>query len=274
MTRLARSLPASAGIGAAVLLLLALAGVLAPLITTGEPLAIHPLQRLRPPDAQLWFGADHLGRDLYTRVVYGARVSLQAGLWVALAVTVAGVAIGLLAGFVRVVDAVAMRLMEGIMAIPGILIAITLAAFSKPSLFNVVLAISVPETPAMVRLVRGLTLSLREQPYVQASVAVGGTLPVILLRHILPNALPSIIVQATYVAASAIISEAILSFLGAGSPPEIPSWGNILAEGRQYISVAVWILVFPGLFLTLTVLAVNVLGDGLRDRFDPRMRRS
>lgn len=260
-------------IGMAIMLALVAVAVFAPYLGTVDPMKINPIQRLREPSAKNWFGTDHLGRDLYSRVLYGGRVSLQVGIAVAVVATTIGTLIGLVAGFVRWVDAIVMRIMDGLMAVPGILLAIALMALTKASLQTVVIAIVLPEVPRIVRLVRSVVLSLREQPFVEAAEAIGTRFHRLLLRHILPNAVAPLIVQATYICASAMILEAILSFLGAGTPPSIPSWGNIMAEGRQFVSRAFWILGFPGLFLTLTVLAVNLLGDGFRDMLDPRMRR-
>jgi len=260
-------------LGMLIMLLLAAVAIFAPYLGTSDPMKLNPVFRLRPPSERWWFGTDHLGRDLYSRVLYGSRISLQVGLAVAVVASVIGTAIGLLAGFVRWIDAVVMRIMDGLMAVPGILLAIALMALTKASVQTVIIAIVVPEVPRIVRLVRSVVLSLREQPFVEAAEATGTRFHRILIRHILPSAVAPLIVQATYVCASAMILEAILSFLGAGTPPSIPSWGNIMAEGRQFVTVAFWILGFPGLFLTLTVLAVNLLGDGLRDMFDPRMRR-
>jgi peptide/nickel transport system permease protein len=260
-------------IGLGIMLALVAVAVFAPYLGTVDPMKINPIQRLREPSAKNWFGTDHLGRDLYSRVLYGSRVSLQVGIAVALVATTIGTVIGLVAGFVRWVDAIVMRIMDGLMAVPGILLAIALMALTKASLETVVIAIVLPEVPRIVRLVRSVVLSLREQPFVEAAEAIGTRFPRLLWRHILPNAVAPLIVQATYICASAMILEAILSFLGAGTPPSIPSWGNIMAEGRQFVSRAFWILGFPGLFLTLTVLAVNLLGDGFRDMLDPRMRR-
>jgi peptide/nickel transport system permease protein len=259
--------------GMTIMALLVLMAVLAPYLWTVDPMKLEPRFRLKPPSERNWFGTDHLGRDLYSRVIYGSRVSLQVGFAVAVVATLIGTVIGLVAGFVRWIDAVVMRIMDGLMAVPGVLLAIALMALTRASLETVVIAIVIPEVPRVVRLVRSVVLTLREQPFVEAAEAIGTRFHRLLLRHILPNAVAPLIVQATYICASAMILEAILSFLGAGTPPTIPSWGNIMAEGRQFVRVAFWVLGFPGLFLTLTVLAVNLLGDGLRDMLDPRMRR-
>ena len=263
----------TAAFGVALLVLLGAAALAAPLLGTVDPLALSPIQRLRPPGAEFWFGTDPLGRDLYSRVLYGARVSLFVGFSVALLAVAAGLAIGLVSGFVRAADAVLMRFMDGLMAIPPILLAIALMALTRASVGNVILAITIAEVPRVTRLVRSVVLGLREQPFVEAARAAGTPGWRILVRHILPNTVPPLIVQATYICASAVIIEAILSFLGAGTPPNIPSWGNIIAEGRNLFQVAPYIVIVPSVFLSLTVLAVNLVGDGLRDALDPRLAR-
>lgn len=260
-------------IGSLLLLAMVAMAVFAPYLGTVDPQALSPIRRLRPPSAQYWFGTDMLGRDVYSRVVYGARISLTVGLSVALLSTAVGLAIGMLAGFSRPIDAIVMRVMDGLMSIPAVLVAIALMALTRASVENVVLAITISEVPRVSRLVRGVVLSLREQPFVEAARATGTRFLRILLRHILPNTVAPLLVQGTYICASAIITEAILSFLGAGTPPNIPSWGNIMAEGRSLFQVAAYIILFPGLCLSLTVLAVNLVGDGLRDALDPRLAR-
>jgi len=259
--------------GGVVLLLMVGVALFAPWLGTTDPLALSPIRRLKPPSAQYWFGTDMIGRDVYSRVVYGTRVSLSVGLAVALLASVIGLAVGLVTGYLRWVDAVMMRVMDGLMSIPSVLLAIALISLTKASLQNVIVAIAITEVPRVVRLVRSLVLTLREQPYVEAAIASGTRLPAILLRHILPNTVAPLLVQATYICASAMITEAILSFIGAGTPPNIPSWGNIMAEARSLIQVAGTILLFPGLFLSITVLSVNLLGDGMRDALDPRLAR-
>jgi peptide/nickel transport system permease protein len=260
-------------IGGAILIGMIVLAILAPWLGTIDPQAVAPIKRLRPPSAQYWFGTDMLGRDVYSRVVYGARVSLLVGLAVAMLSTLVGLAIGLVTGYVRALDAIVMRVMDGLMSIPSVLLAIALMALTKASIGNVIAAITLAEVPRVVRLVRGLVLTLREQPYVEAAIAAGTTLALILVRHILPNIVAPLLVQATYVCGSAMITEAILSFIGAGTPPNIPSWGNIMAEGRSLFQIAGFLILFPGIFLSLTVLAINLLGDGMRDALDPRLAR-
>lgn len=259
--------------GGLVLALMTLIALLAPWLGTVDPQALSPILRLRAPSAEHWFGTDMLGRDVYSRVMFGTRISLSVGIAVAVLSIAVGVAIGLVTGFVRWLDAVVMRVMDGLMSIPSVLLAIALMALTKASVGNVIFAITVAEVPRVVRLVRSLVLSLREQPYVEAAIAAGTNLPLILLRHILPNTLAPLLVQGTYICASAMIVEAILSFIGAGTPPNIPSWGNIIAEGRSVFQIAGYLILFPGLFLSLAVLAVNLLGDGMRDALDPRLVR-
>ena len=258
--------------GGAILSLVALVALVAPLIA-GDPLTMQPAQRLRPPSEANWLGTDNLGRDVFSRTVYGARVSLFVGLSVASFSVVVGLFIGLLTGYFRRVDAVAMRLMDGLMAIPAILLAIALVALTRASVMTVIVAITIPEVPRVVRLVRSVVLSVREAPYVEAAIAGGTPVWKILFRHILPNTVPPLIVQATYICASAILIEAALSFLGAGTPPEIPTWGNMIAQSRLFLSRAPWTIFAPGIALAVVVLAVNLLGDGLRDRLDPRLAR-
>jgi peptide/nickel transport system permease protein len=260
-------------IAGAILSAIVLAAVFAPLMGTRDPTSMSPLLRLRPASEAFWLGTDHLGRDVWSRLVYGARVSVVVGLAVAGLSIFIGLVIGLVAGYIRWLDAVVMRVMDGLMAIPGILLAIALVSVSGASLMTVIIAIMVPEIPRVVRLVRSVVLTVREEPYVEAAVSIGTPMPLILIRHILPNCIPPLIVQATYVAASAMLTEAILSFLGAGTPPTIPSWGNMVAEGRLLFQIAPWNLLWPGVALAVTILSVNILGDGLRDRLDPKLAK-
>ena len=259
-------------IGAVILAMLATLGLIAPWIAD-DPLSFDPLERLRVPSAEFFFGTDEFGRDVYSRVVYGARISLMVGVSVAVIATVVGLTIGVLCGYYRRVDDVLMRVMDGLMAIPPILLAIALITLMKASLTIVIIAISIPEIPRVVRLVRSVVLQVRGLPYIEAAIASGSRTHIVLLRHILPNTMAPLIVQATYVCASAILTEAGLSFLGAGTPPEIPSWGNVISLGRTYFQIAPWIIFFPGVMLAVTVLAINLMGDGLRDTLDPRIAR-
>ena len=274
-------------IGGILILLIALMGVGAPLIVKDDPTAINPAGRNKAPGEEITFrnddgqrvkktvlmGTDTLGRDIFSRVVYGARVSLVIGILVAAVSVVIGLLIGLVSGYYRWLDGIVMRIMDGLMAIPSILLAIALVSLSGASLLAVVVAIAIPEIPRVVRLVRSIVLSIREEPYVEAAISVGTPTPKILYRHVLPNTIAPLIVQATYICGSAILLEAILSFLGVGIPPETPTWGNIMAEGRGVFQLLPHNILVPGVFLTLTVLAVNMLGDGLRDTLDPRMSK-
>jgi peptide/nickel transport system permease protein len=274
-------------IGGALLGLIVLIGILAPVFATSDPIQIDPTARNQRPGTERevrgddgarrtivhWMGTDTLGRDIYSRVLYGARVSLLIGVTVALASAGAGLVIGVLAGYLRWLDAPVMRVMDGLMSIPAILLAIGLVSLSRAGLRTVIVAIVIPEIPRVTRLVRSVVLSLREEPYVEAAVALGARTPALIRRHILPNTLAPLIVQATFVCASAILVEAILSFLGVGIPPETPTWGNIMAQGRALFRVFPHNIFFPGIFLAVTVLAVNMLGDGLRDTLDPRVRK-
>jgi peptide/nickel transport system permease protein len=259
-------------LGSLLLVALVAMAVAAPLIA-GDPFRQAPIDRLRPPSERFWFGTDQFGRDVYSRTVYGARVSLIVGFAVAALSSLIGLAIGLVCGYFRRIDGIVMRAMDGIMAIPSILLAIALITLTRPGLGIVIVAILIPEVPRVVRVVRSVVLSIRSQPYIESAIAGGTRNTKLLARHILPNKLAPLIVQATYVCASAMLIEAGLSFLGAGVPPEIPSWGNIIAQGRTLFQIAPWSILIPGTFLAATVLAVNMLGDGLRDRLDPRLAR-
>lgn len=260
-------------VGGSLLLIMILIAILAPYLGTVDPTALAPAKRTREPSAQFWFGSDMLGRDVYSRVIYGARISLIVGFAVAAVASALGTFVGLVSGFIRGADAIMMRVMDGLMSIPSILLAIALMALTRASVQNVVIAISVAEFPRVSRLIRGVVLSLREQPFVEAAVASGTRLPMIIIKHILPNTLAPLMVNATFICASAMIIEASLSFIGAGTPPIIPSWGNIMAEGRALWQVKPYIVFFPAIFLCITVLSVNLLGDGLRDALDPRLAK-
>jgi len=258
--------------GIAILLALVAIAIAAPWLS-GDPLQFEPTNRLRKPSGQFWFGTDQFGRDVYARVIHGTRISLIVGLSVAFVATAIGLFVGVICGFYKRVDGIVMRIMDGMMAIPAILLAIALITLMKASLLIVIIAIAVPEIPRVVRLVRSVVLSVRTRPYIDAAIACGTSNARIMARHILPNTVAPLIVQATYVCASAILTEAGLSFLGAGTPPEIPSWGNVISLGRTFFQIAPWIIFFPGVFLAVTVLAINLVGDGLRDMLDPRIAR-
>ena len=258
--------------GLLVLLMVGIA-IFAPWLGTVDPTALAPAKRLRAPSGQYWFGTDMLGRDIYSRVIYGARISLIVGFSVAFVASAVGTFVGVIAGLNRLLDAIIMRIMDGLMSIPSLLLAIALMALTRASVQNVIIAISVAEFPRVSRLIRGIVLSLREQPYVEAAIASGTRVPAIIWRHILPNTLAPLMVNATFICASAMITESILSFIGAGTPPIIPSWGNIMAEGRALWEIKPYVVFFPAVFLCVTVLAVNLLGDGLRDALDPRLAR-
>lgn len=247
--------------------------LVAPLLGTVDPTSINPGARLKPPFSDYLLGTDAFGRDVWSRVAYGARVSLIAGLGAALVSVAIGLVIGVIAGWFRSLDGLIMRTMDAIMAIPGILLAIALVSVTGASITTVLVAITIPEIPRVVRLVRGQILTVRGEPYVEAALALGTPLPLLLWRHMVPSTIAPLTVQGTYVFASAMLTEAILSFLGAGIPPEIASWGNIMSEGRMYFRMLPGLILFPGLFLSLTVLSVNILGDALRDALDPKMVR-
>ena len=259
-------------VGATLLLLVILAAIMAPYVTR-DPILLEPINRLKPPSAEFWMGTDSLGRDIFARTVHGARISLLVGLTVAIISVFSGLVIGLLAGYFNRVDAVVMRVMDGIMAIPAILLAIALVALLGTSVKVVIIAIAIPEIPRVTRLVRSVVLSVRDLPYVEAARSNGTRVAKLLRRHILPSTAAPLIVQGTFICASAILTEAGLSFLGAGTPPEIPTWGNMIASSRLYLQIAPWTIFAPGICLALVVLAVNLLGDGLRDRLDPRISR-
>ncbi len=240
---------------------------------TKDPLDINPVVRLQTPSSDFRFGTDNMGRDIFSRTLNGGRVSLVVGFGVAFLSCFLGLSVGILSGYIKAFDAVMMRLMDGLMAIPDILLAISIVAIAGGSIGNVIVAITIPQVPRVARLIRSIVLSVRERPYIEAAICVGTGLPKMLVRHILPNTVAPLLVQGTYVFASAVITEAYLGFIGTGTPPEIPSWGNVIADGRAYFEMAPWIILFPGIFLTVTVLAVNILGDGLRDMLDPQLSR-
>jgi peptide/nickel transport system permease protein len=277
----------SVRIGGFALALLILVALLAPWLGTVDPTLFDAASRdLRPGAAgeimtlegdvkkhTFLMGSDSFGRDIYSRVLYGTRVSLAVGIASALVAAAFGIVIGLVAGYIRWLDGPLMRVMDGIMAIPAILIAIAVVALWRASLPTVIVAIAIPEIPRVTRLVRALVLSIREEPYVEAAIALGTPTRKIMFGHILPNTVAPLLVQGTYICAFSILLEAILSFLGVGLPPDIPTWGNIMAEGRVQFVAYPHNVFFPGVFLAITVLAVNILGDGLRDTLDPKMAK-
>lgn len=268
---LRRLLSPTAFIACAILIAVALMAILAPVISTADPTQINPASRLAPPGPEHWLGSDAFGRDIYSRAVYGARVSMIIGLGAATLSLFFGLLIGIVAGYFPLLDAIIMRVMDGIMAIPSILLAIALVSLTGASLMTVLVAIVIPEVPRVVRLVRGVVLSIRNEPYVEAAITLGTRVPKIIFRHIIPNTWAPLIVQGTYIFASSILIESTLSFLGAGLPPEIPSWGNVMADGRMFFQLYPSLVLYPGLLLAFTLLSVNILGDVLRDELDPRM---
>ena len=273
--------------GGSILLIMLVIAILAPFLGTVDPTHIDPAARNKKPGTEITFrlddgqtakrtvimGTDSLGRDVYSRVLDGTRVSLMIGVSVALASIAIGLVIGLVSGYVRWADGIIMRVMDGLMAIPGILLAIALVSIWRAGLITVIFAIVVPDVPRVVRLVRSIVLTVREEPYVEGAISVGTPSWVLMFRHILPNCVAPLIVQGTFLAAAAILVEAALSFLGIGIPPEIPSWGNIMAEGRTLFRVFPHNILYPGIFLAFTVLAINIMGDGLRDTLDPKMSK-
>jgi peptide/nickel transport system permease protein len=274
-------------IGGSILLVMLAIAVLAPFLGTVDPTRIDPASRNKKPGTEITMrlddgqtvkrvaimGTDSLGRDVYSRVIYGTRVSLAVGAAVALIAIAIGVVIGLISGYIRWLDGIIMRIMDGLMAIPGILLAIAMVSIWRAGLITVIFAIVVPDVPRVVRLVRSIVLTVREEPYVEGAISVGTPTWILMFRHILPNTVAPLIVQGTFLAASAILVEAALSFLGIGIPPEIPSWGNIMAEGRTLFRVFPHNIFYPGIFLAFTVLAINIMGDGLRDTLDPKMSK-
>ncbi|EIM74751.1 binding-protein-dependent transport systems inner membrane component [Nitratireductor aquibiodomus RA22] len=256
-----------------VLTVVSLLAVFAPFLIRADPIAIDPLQRFAGVSAEHWLGNDAFGRDVYSRLLFGARVSLIVGLGAAAASLVIGLIIGVVAGYIRFADTFIMRVMDGIMAIPSILLAIALVSLTGASLVTVLVAITVPEIPRVVRLVRSIILNVRSEAYVEAAISLGTPTYRLLIRHMVPNTVAPLIVQGTFIFASAILTEATLSFLGAGLPTEIPSWGNMMADGRMYFQLYPSLVLYPGIILAFTLLSVNILGDVLRDVLDPKMAK-
>ena len=259
--------------GSIILIIIIFVAIFGPFFAL-DPVSLNPMSRLKPPGDVGLFGTDQLGRDVYSRVINGGRISLVVGLTVAIFAVIFGTVMGLLAGYIRILDAIIMRVMDGLMAIPAILLAIAMISLSGATLTTVIAAIVIPEIPRVVRLVRSVVLTVREEPYVESAISVGTPVYLVMIRHVLPNTIAPLIVQATYICGSAMLTEAILGVLGAGIPPEIPSWGNIMSEGRTFFQLTPWIIFFPGIALAVTVLSVNIVGDGLRDTLDPRIARN
>lgn len=255
------------------LALVILSAIFAPWLTSHDPQLLIPALRLKPASAEYLLGTDAYGRDVLARILYGGRISLIIGLGAAVISIAIGLLIGLVAGFFKWVDAIMMRVMDGLMAMPSVLLAIAVVALSGATLTTVMIAITIPEIPRVARLVRSVVLSAREEPYVEAAISLGSSLPKIMWRHLMPNTVAPLIVQGTYICASAILTEAILSFLGAGISPETPTWGNIMAEGRQFFQVKPSLIFWPGLLLSIAILSVNLIGDAARDALDPRMKQ-
>jgi peptide/nickel transport system permease protein len=260
-------------IGATVLALIASIAILVPVLPLPDPVAMDPMNRMKPPSLAHPFGTDNFGRDVFTRALWGAQISILVGFGVAFLSTVIGLAIGIVSGFYRGADAVIMRVMDAMMSVPAILLAIALVSINKPGLTTIIGAITLVEIPRVVRVVRATVLTIREQTFIEAAVSVGTRPLKLLVSHVLPNAMAPIIVQSTFICAVAVLIEASLSFLGAGTPPEIPSWGNMMAAARPHINQAWWMMLLPGALLSLTVLSINMVGDGLRDMLDPRFAR-
>jgi peptide/nickel transport system permease protein len=258
-------------VGFVIITTIALLAIFAPFIAPTNPMAVNTFARLKPPSDQFTFGTDLAGRDIFSRVLWGGRISLMVGIGVALLSTLIGTLIGLAAGMNRTLDAIVMRVMDGIMAIPGILVALALVSLARPSILTIIIAITVPDVPRVARLVRSIVLGVSQLPYIDAARSIGTKTPYLVIRHILPSTFGPLTVQATFLAASAIMSEAYLSFLGLGIPGA-PSWGGIVAEGRSVIQLAHWLAIYPGIFLGLTVLSINMIGDGLRDILDPQAK--
>ena len=258
--------------GTLIFAVLVAAALSADVIATHDPMRLDPVNRLKPPSAKNLLGTDEFGRDVYSLVVHGARVSLLVGGVTMVLTSAGGIALGLVAGYARRLDALVMRVTDGLMAFPAVLLAIAFMAARGPGVWNVILALSIVYMPRTALLVRSTVLSLRELDYVQAARALGRRDAGIALRHILPNCMAPLLVQGTFVFAYAVLAEAILGFLGVGVPPYVPSWGNVIASGKNVIREAFWVSLFPGLALTIAGLSLNLLGDGLRDTLDPRLR--
>ena len=260
-------------IASVILAIIVLSAIFAPWVVPHDPVRLTPSVRLKPPSDTYWLGTDAFGRDLFSRIITGGLISMVVGVAAAVFAVAFGLLFGLLAGYIRWIDAVLMRMVDGLMAIPSILLAIAIVSLWGASLWTVLVAITIPEVPRVVRLVRSIVLSAREEPYVEAAIAAGSSTALIMRRHLVPNTIAPLIIQGTYICASAILTEAILSFLGAGINPETPSWGNIMAEGRVYFQINPGIVLWPGLVVSVAILSINLLGDAVRDALDPRMAK-
>lgn len=260
-------------VGGMIILVMTALAFLSPLLTPHDPMWMDPLNRLKAPSSEHLFGTDSSGRDVFSMVIYGSRISLIVGILVMAFSSIAGVIMGLFSGYFKVIDNLIMRINDGMMAFPSILLAVALMAVLGPRVSNIIISLGIVYTPRMARIIRSVTLSIKEITYVEAARAVGASDFVIIFRHILPNCIPPMIVQGTFVFAFSVLAESSLSFLGVGAPPYIPSWGNIISMGRLYMIEAPWISLFPGIAILITILALNLLGDGLRDSLDPRMQK-
>lgn len=268
---LSNRLAVTGGILLSIILFMA---IFAPILTHYDPLAMNVLERLKPPSVTHWFGTDEFGRDLFSRVIYGSQISMKVGLAVMMITSVIGSILGLYSAYYRRLDNLIMRISDGLMAFPAILLAIAIMAAMGPTIQNVIISISIVYIPTVARAVRAAAIVVREQTYIEAIRSLGGKPGRIIWRHIAPNCLSPLIIQATFIFAYAVIIEASLSFLGAGTPPPQPSWGNILSDGRTLIRQAWWIMVFPGIAIVLTVFGLNMIGDGLRDLLDPHTNKA
>ena len=256
-------------VGSVIVVVFILVALLAPLVAPGDPNSMNVLKRLSSPSASFWLGSDHLGRDLFTRILYGARISLVVGAASTLGSALGGIVLGLMGGFHRRIGGIIMRVIDGMMALPGMLLALALMAVLGPSVANIVVALIVIYTPRMARVQHAAVLQIKNRDYITAAHATGASQSYIMFRHVLPNSYAPVVVQSTFTFAYAIVAEASLSFLGVGSSPDTPSWGNILANGRDYLLAAPWICLIPGLAIFAVVIGLNLAGDGIRDVFDP-----
>ena len=259
-------------VGAVLVALDVVIALFAPALARWDPQLLDVKARLSPPGETHWMGTDDVGRDVWSRVIHGTRLSMVVGGAVVLLSFVSGIAFGLVGGYYRTLDNVLMRVMDGLMAFPGIILAIALMASLGPSVINVIVALGIVQIPRVARIVRGSVLVIRETPYVEAALALGVPDRTVLCKHVLPNCLSPVIVQGTFIFAAAVLGEAALSFLGVGVPPQVPSWGNVLAEGRLYLQQAPWLTLFPGAAIMACILGLNLFGDGLRDFLDPKLR--